>query len=158
GVDFSEYDNDNDGNVDGVVFVHAGPGAEEGGLSNLYIWSHRSRLSNSSQEVTYDGVLIDDYMMNPERRNNNSRMVGIGIFAHEFGHGLGLPDLYDTDDSNGDSEGIGWWGLMGSGNWAGNEDTPTNFSAWSKIKLGWQTATDITGQQNGFELRPASEF
>ena len=156
GVDFSVYDNDMDGAVDGIIFVHAGPGAEEGSITNLYIWSHRSRLSNSGDDRTYDGVLIDDYMFNPERRNNNSRMVGVGIFCHEFGHGLGLPDLYDTDDSNGDSEGIGWWGLMGSGNWAGGEDSPTNFGAWSKIELGWQSSTDITGLVDGFELEPAS--
>lgn len=157
GVDFSPYDNDMDGNLDGIIFVHAGPGAEEGSITNLYIWSHRSRLSHDGYDVTYDGVHIDDYMFNPERRNSNTRMVGVGVFCHEFGHGLGLPDLYDTDDSNGDSEGIGWWGLMGSGNWAGGEDSPTNFGAWSKIKLGWQTATDITGQVNGFQLSPASQ-
>jgi M6 family metalloprotease-like protein len=157
GVDFSPYDNDLDGKVDGIIFVHAGPGAEEGSITNLYIWSHRSRLSNDGYDVTYDGVLIDDYMFNPERRNSNTRMVGVGVFCHEFGHGLGLPDLYDTDDGNGDSEGIGWWGLMGSGNWAGGEDSPTNFGAWSKIKLNWQTATDITGQIDGFELSPASQ-
>ena len=157
GVDFSQYDNDGDGNLDGIIFVHAGPGAEEGSVTNLYIWSHRSRLSNDNYEVTYDGVLIDDYMFNPERRNNNSRMVGIGVFCHEFGHGMGLPDLYDTDDSNGDSEGIGWWGLMGSGNWAGDEDLPTNFGAWERLKLGWQTSTDITGDVAGFQLSPASQ-
>jgi M6 family metalloprotease-like protein len=157
GVDFSQYDNDGDGNLDGIIFVHAGPGAEEGSITNLYIWSHRSRLSHDGYDVTYDGVHIDDYMFNPERRNNNSRMVGIGVFCHEFGHGLGLPDLYDTDDSDGDSEGIGWWGLMGSGNWAGDEDLPTNFGAWEKIKLGWQSATDITGQVDGFQLSPASQ-
>ena len=157
GVDFSPYDNDSDGNLDGIIFVHAGPGAEEGSITNLYIWSHRSKLSNDGYDVTYDGVHIDDYMFNPERRNSNTRMVGVGVFCHEFGHGLGLPDLYDTDDSNGDSEGIGWWGLMGSGNWAGGEDSPTNFGAWSKIKLGWQTATDITGDVAGFQLSPASQ-
>jgi M6 family metalloprotease-like protein len=156
GVDFSPYDNDGDGNLDGIIFVHAGPGAEEGSLSSLYIWSHRSRLSNDSYDVTYDGVHIDDYMINPERRNSNTTMVGIGVFCHEFGHGLGLPDLYDTDDSNGDSEGIGWWGIMGSGGWAGGENLPINFGAWEKIRLGWQTATDITGQVAGFQLSPAS--
>lgn len=157
GVDFSQYDNDGDGNLDGIIFVHAGPGAEEGSITNLYIWSHRSRLSPDGYDVTYDGTHIDDYMFNPERRNSNTRMVGIGIFCHEFGHGLGLPDLYDTDDSNGDSEGIGWWGLMGSGNWAGGEDLPTNFGAWERIELGWQSATDITGDVDGFQLSPASE-
>jgi len=73
----------------------------------------------------------------------------------EFGHGLGLPDLYDTDDSNGDSEGIGWWGLMGSGNWAGGRTSPYQF--WSMVqKSNWagQTATDITGPGRGFQLSP----
>ena len=41
----------------------------------------------------------------------------MGLYAHEFGHILGLPDLYDRDDTNGDSEGIGEWCLMASGNW-----------------------------------------
>ncbi len=153
GVDFSDYDNDNDGNVDGIIIVHAGPGAEEGSVTDKYIWSHRSGLNAYARN--YDGVDINDYMINPEIRNL-TQMVNIGIFCHEFGHGLGLPDLYDTSDPD-DAEGIGWWGLMGSGNWIGGEATPAGFSAWSKIRLGWQTATDITGQVDGFSLDPASE-
>lgn len=44
GVDFSLYDNDGDGEVDGLFIVHSGPGAEEGYLLQ-YIWSHRWFLS-----------------------------------------------------------------------------------------------------------------
>ncbi len=72
-------------------------------------------------------------------------MQTMGVFAHEYGHALGLPDLYDTDYS---SNGIGDWGLMASGSWnsvtrAG--DTPAHMSAWSKVTLGWVTPIQVAG-------------
>ena len=58
-------------------------------------------------------VKVDDYIIQPALSGSTgNKMIEIGIFCHEFGHVLGLPDLYDTDDS---SPGIGEWGLMGSG-------------------------------------------
>ena len=59
------------------------------------------------------------------------------IVLHEFGHALGLPDLYDTDYS---SSGIGNWGVMSGGSWGGNGSSPwypVHFSAWCKTTLGW---------------------
>ncbi len=141
GVDFSQYDNDGNGYVDGIIAVHAGPGAEEGSQTQ-YIWSHRWSLYTSA--VQYDGVWIDDYMINPERRTYTNSMVGIGIFCHEFGHGLGLPDLYDIDDSNGDSEGVGNWCLMGGGSWLNDEKTPAMMSAGCKEHLGWVSPAVIS--------------
>ncbi len=154
GVDFSEYDNDNDGEVDGVIFVHSGPGAEEGSQEQ-YIWSHRSVLYGSYQRI-YDGVTIRDYMFNPETRDGltDPTMVGIGIFCHEFGHGLGLPDIYDTNSSNGSSAGVGVWCLMGSGNWLNSEDTPAGLSAWCKAQLNWINPVTVTSGQ--FTLPPAT--
>lgn len=152
GVDFTRYDNDKDGVVDGIIVVHAGPGGEEGG-SSQYIWSHMSYISRQ-----IDGVYVRPYCINPEVRNTGygkNGMVGVGIFAHEFGHLLGLPDLYDTD---GDSEGIGEWGLMGSGSWLGMENMPAGFSAWSKEQLGWIKPLDITDNYQELSLRPANEF
>jgi M6 family metalloprotease-like protein len=132
GVDFSQYDNDADGSVDGILVIHAGPGAESGSQLQ-YIWSHRAGLWGSP--AYHDGVLIIDYGIMPELRGSN--MVGIGVFCHEFGHILGLPDLYDTDPANGDSEGIGEWGSMGGGSWLGGEKTPCHFDPWSKMRLDW---------------------
>ncbi|MDQ4141263.1 MAG: M6 family metalloprotease domain-containing protein [Bacteroidota bacterium] len=122
GVDFSAYDNDKDGNVDGIMVAHAGPGAEEGSQLQ-YIWSHRWELSVGNNHVKYDGVWIDDYIINPEKRIYTNDIVGRGIFCHEFGHLLGLPDLYDIDGS---SEGLGEWSLMAGAGWLGNEHTPGN--------------------------------
>ncbi|MCK3685843.1 M6 family metalloprotease domain-containing protein [Maribellus sp. YY47] len=106
GVDFSEFDNDNDGYVDGVIIVHAGYGEEAGGGDNT-IWAKQGTLSSSDQR-TYDGVTIKDYAIVPELRFNfGSYIATIGTVCHEFGHLLGLPDLYDTNISNGDSEVLG---------------------------------------------------
>ena len=136
GIDFSIYDNDKDGSIDGIILVHAGQGAEEGSQED-YIWSHRGALG-SEYGTIYDGIVINDYMVNPERRvysnNGSGGMVGIGVFCHEFGHGLNLPDLYDIDYS---SAGIGSWGLMAGGTWLGDEKVPGFMSAWSRVTLGW---------------------
>ncbi|MEQ9353308.1 MAG: CUB domain-containing protein [Vicingaceae bacterium] len=159
GVDFSLYDNDNNNRVDGILAVHAGPGAEQGARTQ-YIWSHRWVLNGGNLgSVTYDGVTINDYMINPETRTSGatSNLVGIGVFCHEFGHNLGLPDLYDTDNTNGDSEGIGEWGLMGSAGYLGNEHRPGNFCAWAKEELNWISPTLLTiGNTGLYTLDAAS--
>lgn len=150
-VDFSNYDNDQDGDLDGIIIIHSGPGAEEGGRRE-YIWSHRWTVPFAS----YDNTFIFDYAIQPETRSANyGGDVGIGIFCHEFGHLLGLPDLYDTDLSNGSSHGIGEWGLMGSGGWLGLEDYPAGLSAWSKERLGWIEPMNITSKYGFFSLKPA---
>lgn len=136
GVDFSQYDNDNDGDVDGLIIFQAGFGAEQG--LNGYIWSHRSTIST----VVKDGKTIRNYCINPSKRNwgGNTGMVGIGVASHEFGHIIGLPDLYDTQDK---SEGHGNWGLMAGGGWLNSERSPCHFDPWSKVTMGWLTPTVI---------------
>jgi sugar lactone lactonase YvrE len=57
----------------------------------------------------------------------------IGVLAHETGHALGLPDLYDYDGS---TQGIGAWGLMGTGSHS-SRYSPAHLSAWEKEQLGW---------------------
>ncbi|MCF7805838.1 MAG: M6 family metalloprotease domain-containing protein [Candidatus Marinimicrobia bacterium] len=138
GVDFSQYDNDGDGEVDGLFIVHSGPGAEESGNTD-YIWSHKWNLAASGSTRNYDGVLIDSYTIQPEKQFG--RHTGIGVYCHEYGHAIGLPDLYDT---NGGSEGIGEWGVMGSGGWLNSGLTPSHLSPWSKEHLGWVNPQEIT--------------
>ncbi len=148
GVDWSIYDNDNDGTLDALNLIHAGLGAEEGDLSN--IWSHKWYLSAAGLQVTYDGILIDGYSMNPEIQNNN--IVAIGVIAHEFGHALGLPDLYDTDYS---SSGAGKLALMASGSWGTSGNTPwypSAMNAWSKAELGWVNTITLATDQTDIEM------
>ncbi len=145
GVDWSIYDNNNDGTLDALNLIHAGPGAEEGDHSN--IWSHKWYLSAGGHQVTYDGVQIDGYSMNPEIQNDN--IVAIGVLAHEFGHALGLPDLYDTDYT---SSGSGRLALMASGSWGTSYNTPwypSAMNAWSKAELGWVNTVLLSDDQAG---------
>lgn len=150
GVDFSDYDNNNDGNVDGIIVVHSGPGAEEA-ADDSYVWSHRWAIPSRY----YDRRNVSDYMVQPETRFGER--VNIGVFCHEFGHLLGLPDLYDTNDANGTNSGIGHWGLMARGGWAGQEATPAGLSAWSKSALGWADVQDITGKHGAYTLPAAGQ-
>ncbi len=132
GVDWSMFDNDGDGSVDALNVIHAGPGAEEG--NGNYIWSHKWSLGDYARY--YDGVWINSYTCNPEEQGGMTpTMVNIGVICHEFGHALGLPDLYDIDYS---SSGIGTWGLMSGGSWGGNGNSawyPSHMCAWSKMNV-----------------------
>ncbi len=122
-VDYSQYDSDGDGVVDGFFVVHAGEADEEnGGGNGDEIWSHYYSISGK----TVDGVEVIDYETVSEESPQ-------GIMAHEFGHYLGLPDFYDTVMDDGSSKGVGDWALMAYGAYT---DDPS-FSPWSKKYLGW---------------------
>jgi immune inhibitor A len=136
-VDFSPYDLDDDGIVDALFIIHAGLGEEQS--SNEYdIWSHMSSIWYN----TNDNVWAGPYSTEPEDGR-------IGVFCHEFGHVLGLPDLYDTDYS---SNGIGRWGVMGGGSWNGGGNTPAHFCAWSKITIGWLEPIIVTSDISLFQI------
>lgn len=143
-VNYAQYDYNSDGIIDNLIIVHSGKGQESSGVSTD-IWSHKWSIYTYSGDVfnlgylTNDGVKAVGYTMLAEDSP-------LGTFAHEYGHDLGLPDLYDFDDSNGESEGIGVWGLMGSGNWLGRPpgSSPSHLSAWSKYFLGWVNPIKVT--------------
>jgi len=146
-VDFSQYDGDGNGFVDGLFVVHAGPGAEETG-NICHIWSHRW-VTNGY--VYVDGVKVYDYSMEPEIRAGGA-LVDMGVFSHEFGHVLGLPDLYDGDYT---SSGLGDWSLMAGGSWNNNGHTPAHFDAWCKYKLGWTDVVWVSSNLTNVEIPQA---
>ncbi|MEK7774845.1 MAG: M6 family metalloprotease domain-containing protein, partial [Candidatus Zixiibacteriota bacterium] len=138
GIDFSQYDHDGDSTCDGLILVHSGAGAEAGGYG---IWSHKWTVSPS---VTLDGVVVSAYTMNPEEDGSTGRLSSIGVFCHEFGHFLGLPDLYDIDGVPAGSQGLGRWSLMAAGSYNGNSRTPAHLDAWCKAELGFVTPITVT--------------
>ncbi len=165
GYDFSPYAQG--GKVPVVCVVHAGYGEESGGGPGT-IWSHRGTLSGSlgaSGPVTVQTangpVVIDAYIIEPETQPKPSPakgadVVGIGVFCHEYGHALGLPDLYDTTYA---SLGIGSWSVMAYGSYnqilrAG--DCPAHFDAWCKAKLGWINPVNYTLNYQGVQFPAAA--
>ncbi|MEV7790948.1 immune inhibitor A domain-containing protein [Streptomyces sp. NPDC087512] len=159
-ADLAEYDqwdrydfdgdgdfNEPDGYIDHFQIVHAGEDESAGGgaQGEDAIWAHRwyafgtdagatgpadNKLGGT--QIGSTGIWVGDYTIQPENG-------GLGVFAHEYGHDLGLPDLYDT--AGGDNS-TGFWTLMSSGSWLGtgrNEigDLPGDMNAWDKLQLGW---------------------
>lgn len=165
-IDYSQFDDNGDGYVDMFTVIHSGFGMEETG-NGADIWSH-------SWSFTYAGIgayttddpwpghtgeyiKIDDYTIDPERSNssNNGTMVCIGVFCHEWGHALGLPDLYDTDYSG---SGAGAWCTMAAGSWGGDLSSPwkpAHMCAWAKADMGWITPTVIN--ENNTDTVQAAE-
>ncbi len=158
---------DDDGFVDGLFVVHAGPGGEETASADD-IHSHKWTLPSIyvSGDIGAGGAIkVNAYTTEAEKweglvpHTSPNLIMSIGTFCHEFGHVLGLPDLYDTSGSPDGSEGIGEWDLMGSGNFnhAPGETLgtcPAHMSAWSKQTLGWVVPTNISVDQLGVTVQP----
>ena len=152
-VDFSRFDLDNDGYVDMLWIVHAGPGGENT-TSRRDLWSITSRAtggwSNAAPLESNDlmrgsltqRVLLDRFTILPELSSfRPGQHSEIGVFCHEFGHTLGLPDLYDTSSLGGAANsGPGLWSLMSTGAFGGDgrsPESPAHLGAWCSIWLGW---------------------
>lgn len=175
---WDRYDHDGDGNfdeadgyIDHFQSVHPGEGEEAGGgdLGGAAIWSHRWYVQltgiGSGGPQLDDGTVvpfggtqigdskywIGDYTIEPENG-------GVGVFAHEFGHDLGLPDLYDT---SGGENSTGFWTLMSSGSWLNNGtddigSIPGHMGAWEKFQLGWLNYdVAFAGSNSAHKLGPA---
>jgi immune inhibitor A len=163
-----------DGYIDHFQAVHAGEGEETGGgvLGEDAIWSHRWAVLEGVGETgptLDDGTLvpfggtpvgeskywIGDYTIEPENG-------GVGVFAHEFAHDLGLPDLYDTSGNTGGAENsTGFWTLMSSGSYGNNGrrdigTKPTHMGVWEKFQLGWLNyEVAFAGEASQHKLGPA---
>ncbi|GAA4403236.1 immune inhibitor A [Fodinibacter luteus] len=166
--------NEPDGYVDHFQAVHAGEGEEAGGGEDA-IWSHRWYVNSTDYgttgpTVTQDGKTVDnlyggtqigdsgiwigDYTVEPENG-------GLGVFAHEFGHDLDLPDFYDTA---GGENGSAFWTLMSSGSWLGHGaaagdgigTTPGGLGPEEKLFLGWLDHVEVEAGKSGeFTLSPS---
>ncbi len=140
-IDFSQFDQDGNGFVDAIAFIHSGYGAEWGGFSSPdRIWSHRWSIPTWTSD---EGVRVSAYHISPGLwgSGGGSEIGRIGVICHETGHFFGLPDFYDT---NGSGSGLGSYGMMAN-SWGfdGSQRHPPHFSPYSKIALGWVTPTVI---------------
>ena len=138
-VDFSIYDNNHDGRVDNVYMFYPGYAASNGAADA--IWPHASSIT----KTTGDGVSFRSYACSSELRGTSGTSLnGCGTFCHEFGHVIGLPDLYDTDyGTHGSAKSPSSWNLMGNGNHNSNGRIPARLSTMERYILGYLTDEDI---------------
>ncbi|MCM1032544.1 MAG: M6 family metalloprotease domain-containing protein [Odoribacter sp.] len=135
-VDFSKYDTDNDGYVDNVYVIYAGKGENSNGGDDT-VWPHSWDLESAlGKAITLDGVYINDYGCGNEW--DEELPTGIGTFCHEFGHVMGLPDLYNTSDDNAaDAVTPGDWSIMDYGSYNNDGRTPPSYSIYERNAFGW---------------------
>ena len=147
-INFSNYANPM-GAVDAVFVIHAGKGAEEGGDHNC-IWSHRSSLSPAY--ISAEGIVVSSYIVGPEEEFGGQ--TRIGVYCHEFGHILTLPDLYDVGPAG--LPGLGRWSLMASGSWNGNGQWPANLDGWCKYTLNFGRTINVLSNLADVTLNAAT--
>lgn len=171
GFDWGAFDNDgadglpnsgdDDGVVDFVTFLHA---KIDGACGSSGIWSHRfflgawnlgqpyvthsPRRDATGTPIPGQSIVVDDYTIQSAVGGatacDGQSIMPIGTIAHETGHAFGLPDLYDTNlRSPSVTQGIGEWGIMGSGSYS-QPESPSRFDAWSLSELGWVTVTSLS--------------
>ncbi|HMA45442.1 MAG TPA: M6 family metalloprotease domain-containing protein [Gemmatimonadales bacterium] len=164
-IDFGQFDNDgpdgipnsgdDDGVVDAVLFLHPSMDGACVSSTNNHLWSHRSSLTGTGTVYTTNDnrtgggkIVVNDYILQSGLGSSNAdgspcgsdAIMPIGTAAHELGHILALPDLYDTQ---GITEGIGEYGLMSSGNYT-TGNSPARYDAWSLQQMGWTTIAPLT--------------
>ena len=150
GPDAQPNSGDDNGRVDFVTFIQP---EVDGACGTTNIWAHRfsiAGVSGGSAYVTQTPrsgggfITINDYTIQSGQGGNGgctpNQLMPIGTTAHETGHAFGLPDLYDTF---GGTEGIGEWGLMGSGNYT-RPSSPAGYEAWSLVEMGWVAVDTLT--------------
>ena len=142
-VDFSLYDNDNDGIADFVYVIYAGYGEADGGAANT-IWPHQYFIF---QTLKLDNTKIYRYACSNEMDNYTKHHTGIGTFCHEFSHVLGLPDLYETT-GYGTHKTMGQWSILDYGPYNNDGNTPPAYSAYERFFMGWLTPRLITEPEN----------
>lgn len=140
GVDFADYDTDNDGNIDNVFIYYAGYGENEGAPEDA-VWPHAWEVYDEyvMGQLSYSGKRIKSYACTSELQGSvGSTMCGIGTFCHEFSHVLGLPDFYVTDYGSSHKT-LGDWDIMDAGAYLNDGNTPPTYSAHERFYLGWLT-------------------
>lgn len=155
-INWADYDSNNDGYVDFVYVIYAGKGQADGGTSET-IWPHNWSVESARYygNCTYTeaqckvgGKKLDNYAMSGEI--SGSSLGGIGTLCHEFGHVMGLPDLYDTDYGTVYDNCLtpNDWDIMDGGSYNADGHCPPNYDPWEKDFFGWLTPINLgnTGQ------------
>lgn len=152
-VDFAQYDWNNNGKVNQVIYVCAGYSGNQSSTSCYgYVWPNTSTFTAIT---TPDRKTITDYSCSCELWSNGAS-CGFGTICHEFTHSLGLPDIYPTKSDAGYSA-VDEWDIMDGGNFTNYGWCPPNYSPLEKMLLGWLTPTELNAPKTISNLKTAEE-
>ena len=161
GFDFSQCDNNGDGEVEFIYCIYAGYSESYGADANT-VWPHQWQLSAQAGTVTVDGVKCDTYACSGELVYNEKLestygrvLAGIGLICHEFSHCLGLCDIYDTTYDSG-NWGMDYWDVMDQGNYAAEGYVPVGYSAYQRDFCGWRELVEINSK-DVYSLKPLTQ-
>jgi len=169
-IDFTQYDSDNDGRIDGVIMLHAGYSLNDAGPGNI---GNQARIFNLSTSYIIQGMYYGNVAIISEKipsnicnsnfiQNNNYPTDCRGrvlTATHEFAHVLGLPDLYQINPANGAQVGNGLGDItMMVQSGASHPQKPINFDLWSRYFFGWIEPTVIDGSMSGNYTLPSIDI
>ncbi len=145
GLILSDYDINKDGIIENISVIYAGADQAQGGGRNT-IWAHCSY-----NPIMVNNTLITSLMYTSELYATSKEIDGIGTFCHEFGHLLGLPDLYNTLAA---TTVVDHYALMDCGNFNNYHNTPPYLTAIERYLLGWLEPTIIPQESTNLILPP----
>lgn len=147
GINFADYDWDGDGEAEMVVCIYSGYGEAQGAPATT-VWPHQWTLTEALEygdgpgRMEIGGTYIDRYLvLNELNGTSGKKLDGIGTFCHEYSHGLGLPDIYNT--VGGSTFGMDDWCLMDSGCYNDDGYQPCAYTAYEKMYCGWLEPTEL---------------
>ncbi|MBQ2122011.1 MAG: M6 family metalloprotease domain-containing protein, partial [Bacteroidaceae bacterium] len=154
GVDFSKFKH-NGGDIPLVSIYHAGPGEHssyEVGCDD-YLWAHFSTRSFTVQGINVKSYFVGNELLQAYKLQDGApvptraNIDGMGVFVHEFGHALGLPDFYYTGSNAVLAETLQtphYWSVMDYGQYAYDGYRPMGMSAYERAMLGWLKYSELT--------------
>jgi immune inhibitor A len=136
-IPWADFDTDGDGFIDSLMIVNAGVDQSAGGPA-WAIWAHSWFVNEPYGFELPNGLKVGSYTTEPENE-------AVGVYAHEYGHQLGLPDEYDWTYTG--EAPTGFLSLMASGSWGPGIApdgrmvlgvSPCHLNVWGKYVLGWE--------------------
>ena len=152
-VDFSQYDDDGDGEIDNVFVFFAGKDESDDQVRNKdCVWSHQWYVRDGAGVTKYyNGKLLNNYACTSELMlssvTRRYQMASIGTFCHEYTHTFGVPDFYDANYDGTGGRADAWWsslGLMCAANMNNDGHTPPNYNAVERMELGLNDPEELT--------------
>ena len=156
-VNLQLYDNDDDGRAELVYIIFAGYGENQGGAKNA-MWAKTSVQNlKVTDQLTVTRFCCCSELFHPNE-NYKDFINGIGVFCHEFSHGMGLPDIYATSSSGYvNNQTMECWDVMDQGIYNYNGFAPALYLAWEQEVMGWLDIKPLVYSEESVSLYPLED-